>query len=108
MSEYIKAWECIGCGRLEAQQTCLGVCQDRPVELVYASAYENLAGENRMLEERVAQLEMLARALVGTLPREGQWQASFVALQNKARRVLQSPPALQEAVAAGDRARDDG
>ena len=54
MSEYIKAWECIGCGRLEAQQTCLGVCEDRPVQLVYASAYEDMAAKNRVLEGRVA------------------------------------------------------
>lgn len=108
MSEYIKAWECIGCGRLEAQQTCLGVCEDRPVQLVYASAYEDMAAKNRVLEGRVAQLEALARALVGTVPRAGQWEASFLALQKQGRRVLQTPPALQEAVAAGDRARHDG
>lgn len=95
MSEYIKAWECIGCGRLEAQQTCLGICQDRPVQLVYASAYEDIAAENRLLEQRVAQLEALVRALVGTLPRAGQWEASFLALQKQGRRVLQSSPALQ-------------
>src|SRR5262252_1688753 len=38
--ERIKAWQCIGCGRLDGPQPCLGVCQDRKVELVPASAYD--------------------------------------------------------------------
>ena len=34
MTEYVKAWQYIGCGKIEAPQTCVGICQDREVELV--------------------------------------------------------------------------
>jgi hypothetical protein len=38
--DYLKALECIGCRWLEEPQPCIGVCQDRIVELVYASSYK--------------------------------------------------------------------
>ena len=31
MAEYIQAWQCIGCGKIEAPQLCIGVCRDRKV-----------------------------------------------------------------------------
>src|SRR5690242_9226410 len=40
MTERTTAWQCIGCGRLEADATCLGVCQDRKVEVVSAADYD--------------------------------------------------------------------
>ncbi|MCC6535698.1 MAG: hypothetical protein IT531_24365 [Burkholderiales bacterium] len=40
MSDYVDAWQCIGCGRIEAPQNCIGVCQDRKVQFVYAGDYE--------------------------------------------------------------------
>jgi hypothetical protein len=39
MNETVKAWQCIGCGKIDAPQTCVGVCQDRKVEFVYASEH---------------------------------------------------------------------
>ncbi|TAK82517.1 MAG: hypothetical protein EPO20_20835 [Betaproteobacteria bacterium] len=74
MAERMKAWQCIGCGRLEAESTCIGICQDRPVELVYASDY--------------MELETLVRQLAVTSPREGQWEQSYRALQKRARELL--------------------
>ena len=53
MTDYVKAWECIGCGKIEAPQTCIGICQDRKVELVHR--YEH--------EETLAQLEAARRRL---------------------------------------------
>ena len=40
--ERMKAWQCIGCGKLDGPQNCIGVCQDRRVELVYAADYDKL------------------------------------------------------------------
>ena len=34
MGDYIQAWQCIGCGKIEAPQTCVGVCRDRKILLV--------------------------------------------------------------------------
>ena len=70
----MKAWQCIGCGRLEASQPCIGICEDRPVELVYAW----------QLEEALA----LLRQLAWSTPREGEWERSFRDLQARARKLL--------------------
>ena len=71
MTEYVKAWQCIGCGKIEAPQTCVGVCQDRKVELVYAHEHlEALAHA----QARVQQMETLLRQLAWTTPRDGEWQ----------------------------------
>ncbi len=87
-AEYMKAWECIGCGRLEAPQTCLGVCQDRPVNLVYASDYEQALAEAARLGERLERMEAFARKVAATSPRSGQWEASYLAMQKQARELL--------------------
>ena len=34
MVETIEGWRCIGCGRVDAPQPCIGVCEDKRVELV--------------------------------------------------------------------------
>lgn len=60
MIESIGAWRCIGCGKLEAPQNCIGVCQDQRVELVYAADYAALADElARMRAERDALADAL-------------------------------------------------
>ncbi len=88
-AEHMKAWQCIGCGRLEAQQTCIGVCQDRPVDLVYASEYDAAVAEAGRLRERLASLESLLRKIALTSPRAGQWEASYRAMQQQARSLLE-------------------
>lgn len=77
----IKAWECIGCGRIEAPQPCLGICQDRAVELVHAEDYARLEKEYEHMRELVLRL---AR----TSPREGQWEAGYKAVQQRARELV--------------------
>lgn len=77
----VKAWQCIGCGKIEAPRPCIGVCQDRPVELVDASAYD-------VALARVAALEGLLRQLALTTPRDGEWERSYRALQQRARQLL--------------------
>jgi len=74
MVETIKAWQCVGCGRVEADGRCLGICQDRPVRLVSAHDYEVL--------------EAFVRRFVQSKPRDGQWERSYRALQREARAIL--------------------
>lgn len=82
MTEYIKAWQCIGCGKVDVPQPpCIGVCQDRKVEFVYASEHEEVLARARTLEA-------LARRLAWTMPRDGEWERSYRALQNQARSLL--------------------
>jgi hypothetical protein len=73
----MKAWQCVGCGRIEASQTCIGICEDRQVELVYAADYERAA--------------QLVRALATITPREGEWESTYRALQARARELLKTP-----------------
>lgn len=94
-AQIVKAWQCIGCGKIEAPQTCVGVCQDRRVEFVYAAEHaEVVAG----LQARVAALEKLARQIAYTTPREGEWERSYRSLGERARRILAG--SLPEADAA--------
>ncbi len=81
MAEIVKAWQCIGCGRIEAPRPCIGICQDRMVEFVPAA-------DHRQTLARVDALAALVRQLAWTKPREGEWQRSFLALQAQARELL--------------------
>lgn len=84
----IEAWECIGCGRIEAPQPCLGVCQDRAVALVPADAYRAVAAERDNLAADNAAMRGLLLRLAGTTPRGNQWEASYRAIQARAQALL--------------------
>jgi len=88
MAEIVTAWQCIGCGRIEAPQPCVGVCQDRRVAFVDAAAFREVVGRAEQTERRAEALLALARRLAATTPREGAWEASFRAFQAEARRTL--------------------
>jgi len=88
VSEVFKVWQCIGCGRIDGPQPCVGVCQDRKAELVYASEYEEAFWRAEKAEERVATLEAFVRRLAWTTPRAGEWERSYRGLQEDARRAL--------------------
>lgn len=81
MSERLSAWRCIGCGRLDGPRPCIGVCQDRQVELVEARVAD-------ALQARIDALETLLRQLAHATPRAGEWQRGYLALQAQARKLL--------------------
>jgi len=81
MTESIKAWQCIGCGRLEAPAQCVGVCQDRPVDLVALADYEGAMA-------RAAALEEVVRRIALTFPKKGEAERTWLALQAQARKAL--------------------
>ena len=85
MTETVKAWQCIGCGKLEAPQTCIGICQDRKVELVYANDHREALAR---AHAQTGAMELLVRHIAWTTPREGEWERSYRALQVRARRAL--------------------
>ena len=72
--ERMKAWQCIGCGRIEGAQPCIGICEDRPARFVYADDYDRV--------------ESFVRQLASVTPREGEWERSYRALQQRARDLL--------------------
>ncbi len=93
-AERIVAWQCTGCGRLEGPQPCVGICQDRKVTLVPADAYDSALARLADAEARLAALASLARRMALSTPRNGEWEKSFRALQDEARRAMrESRPA---------------
>ena len=81
MAERLTAWECIGCGRIEGAQQCVGICQDRKMDFVYASDFDNLRA-------RAEALSALVRQLAHTTPRDGEWERTYRALQARAQKAL--------------------
>jgi hypothetical protein len=99
MTDYVKAWQCLGCGKIEAPQTCVGVCQDRKVELVFANDHHDALKRERT---RIESLESVVRQMATITPRAGEWEQSYRALQGRARQALApagQPPAGPQTVA---------
>lgn len=88
MNDYIKAWQCIGCGKIEAPQTCIGVCQDRKVEFVYAFEHEEALARLEVARRRASALEALTRRLACTNPHKDGWESTYRAMQEQARSTL--------------------
>ena len=88
MTEYLQAWQCIGCGKIDAPQTCIGVCQDRRVEFVYASDHKELLAQLRATQRHAHAASAVLRRLASTKPHDREWERSYRAIQEQARRVL--------------------
>ena len=102
----LDAWQCIGCGRIEGPQPCIGVCQDRKVQFVYAAEHVRALDRLAEAQKRRVSLESLVRRLAMTTPRAGEWERSYRTLQAEARRVLaQASEADVARAAAGAPAR---
>jgi hypothetical protein len=85
----IKVWQCVGCGRIDDPQPCVGICQDSKVELVLASEHDAALAQ---LRHEAESLREVVLSIAGLTPRTGQWEASWLALQARARLAL-APPA---------------
>jgi hypothetical protein len=88
MNDYVEAWQCIGCGKIEAPQTCIGVCQDRKVEFVYAHEHELTIAQLAHARRQANALEAVVRRLASTNPRQDGWERSWRAMQALARSTL--------------------
>jgi hypothetical protein len=88
MTDYIQAWQCIGCGKIEAPQPCIGVCKDRKVFMVGKDEHEQVLAENAALHARLEQARAMLLRFGVARPREGQWERSWLALQGELREAL--------------------
>ena len=89
MAERVTVWQCIGCGRIEAPQPCIGVCQDRKVEMVYAADYAAVVAQLGHARAQGEALAAVVRQLAHTNPRPGECEHTYRALQARARGVLE-------------------
>ncbi|HSE11296.1 MAG TPA: hypothetical protein VLB69_01565 [Rudaea sp.] len=88
MTEYIQAWQCIGCGKIEAPQPCIGVCRDRKILMVAKDEHERVVEELAHARALVqTAIGMLGRVVHST-PRGEQWERSYRALQEQAREAI--------------------
>ena len=81
VAERVEVWQCIGCGKIEAPQPCIGVCRDRKAQLVYAEEYDGLLAEADALRAIVRQIATIS-------PRPGECERTWLALQARARTIL--------------------
>lgn len=81
-------WRCIGCGRIEAPQPCIGVCEDRKARFVEFSDFAAVVSRLDDATDRIARLETIVRRLALVRPRAGQWERTYRALQAEARLAL--------------------
>lgn len=84
----VSGWWCASCGRMEAPQTCLGVCIHRPDALVRLDVHEDVVSEAVAARARADGLAALARGVASSTPRGGHWDQSAAALAAEARRRL--------------------
>lgn len=87
-AEPITAWQCVGCGKIEAPQPCVGVCRDRQIELVDASLYEQALARLERLERENTALASFVRLVACSTPRNGRWEQSYRELKSRAQRLL--------------------
>ena len=70
----VKVWQCVGCGRIDHPQPCVGICRDQKAEFVNAADYERAAA--------------VLLKIAFTTPKPGEFESAWLALQRQARAVL--------------------
>lgn len=88
----IRGWQCVGCGKVEAPQPCVGICQDRAVELLPLEVHERVVERRAELADDYRRLRNFVWQAAHTTPREGRWKEGFEALQRAARQLLDDIP----------------
>ena len=88
MAEHITAWQCIGCGRIEGAQPCVGICEDRRAEFVHASDHDAALAQLALASRQAEEFAALLRQIAHTTPHPGECKRAWLALQQRARRAL--------------------
>ena len=81
MVELYEGWQCIGCGKIDVDRPCIGICQDKRIALVLAGDFNRLEARNKLLESIIRRMA-LAR------PHPDSWERSYRALQAEVVRML--------------------
>ena len=86
--EVLTAWQCIGCGRLDSPQPCIGVCRDRKVRLVRTEEHERALAALDAAQARLDAIRGVLRRFESATPRDACWERSYRALLDAARVAL--------------------
>ena len=90
MTERMTAWQCIGCGRIEGAQPCVGICEDRRAEFVHAADHDAALAQLALARGHVENLAALVRQIAHTTPRRNECDRTWQALQAHARQALRA------------------
>jgi hypothetical protein len=93
MTERLSALFCIGCGRIDVPEPCVGDCDERMVDLVLAKDHDEARAYVGKAVQHAALLRELLLQLVSkvpepTPPRSNDWSETHRRLQEQARSVL--------------------
>ncbi len=91
MTDWIQAWQCIGCGKIEAPQPCIGVCRDRKIPMVGKDEHEQALAELALAQQHLKGLQTVLLQLAWSEPRDAQWERCWRALQQWARKWIANP-----------------
>lgn len=81
----IKVWQCVGCGRIDDPQPCVGICRDEKREYVPAKDHDAAMAE---AQATIDLLRQIVLELAVTAPRAGEWERNYRALQKRAQVAL--------------------
>jgi hypothetical protein len=98
MSERLSALFCIGCGRVDVLETCVGACDERVLDLVLGKDHDEARAHFSEAVRHAGMLRDLLFQLVSEIP-EPDWPQTHRTLQAQARSVLHeitSPHPLEE------------
>lgn len=88
MAEIIDAFQCMGCGRIDAPQECIGICQDRALKIVAAGDYFAAVERAEAAERETAALKALVRQVAHVRPADERWRETFEVFQRRAQALL--------------------
>ncbi|MGZ5034145.1 MAG: hypothetical protein ACXWAC_13180 [Usitatibacter sp.] len=88
-ADRIKVWQCVGCGRIDDPRPCVGICRDEKVEYVLATDHDT---ELRRARDEAMALRKVVESIALATPRDGKWERSYRALQDRARRAMRTGP----------------
>ena len=96
MTDYIEAWCCLGCGRIEAPQPCIGVCRDQKVRLIPSADYETALNELAEAHKRLSSARDILSRLALVTPRTGKWESTYRILQQHDRAAMPDLDSVQK------------
>ena len=93
MGERISALFCVGCGRVDVPETCVGACDERTFDLVLAKDYDTAGTQVSAALRQADTLRTFLHRLVAEIPEPGtpaanDWEESRRTLQAEAKLVL--------------------
>jgi hypothetical protein len=98
VTDYIQAWQCIGCGKIEAPQPCIGVCRDRKVFFIGKGEHEAALAEIGRLRAQLQTAASHLQRFALAAPHPQQWESAYAALRDEARALV---AALNSALETG-------